>query len=187
MNARRPFDRFHALLARYPAEFSARVDAHCETATAGEWRLLALEARDAVELANGYDPLDDPPREKRHQPARRSTAATSTRPGSVALSTTDDPLKQIPPRVYVEALTRETVPANGWLRCPLPDHEDTTPSFQVLESHWRCFGCNRGGSAIDLAAALYGIEPRGSDYWRLRDLVLEALVWAPLHHEADHA
>ena len=51
----------------------------------------------------------------------------------------------------------------------------------MLDSHWRCFGCNRGGGIIDLAAALYGIEPRGESYWRLRDRIFEALVWAPLN------
>jgi hypothetical protein len=122
---------------------------------------------------------------KRHQPAQRSTAATSTRPGSVALSATDDPLKQLEPRVYVEALTGEVVPASGMMCCPLPDHDDRRPSFQVLSSHWRCFGCGRGGSVIDFAAALYGIEPRGPGYWRLRDRILEALVWAPNPREKN--
>ena len=177
----RPFARFDELLARYPASFRCKVEAYCES-TAGEGAVLGLEARDAVEIANGYDPLDELPA-KRHQPIRRATAATATRPGAVALSTTDDPLKQIPPRTYVEVLTGEVVPANGWISCPLPDHEDRTPSFQVLDSHWRCFGCGRGGGIIDLAATLYGIEPRGPGYWRLRDLILERLVWAPLHHE----
>jgi hypothetical protein len=184
MSARRPFERFHAALAGYPAEFLALVDAHSETATPGEWRVLALEARDAVELANGYDPLDELP-EKRHQPRRRSTAATSTSAGSLVLAT-DDPLKQIEPRVYVEAMAGEVVPASGWISCPLPDHDDHTPSFQVLDSHWRCFGCGRGGGIIDLGAALYGVEPRGESYWRLRDRILEVLVWSPLRHEVRH-
>ena len=112
--------------------------------------------------------------EARHQPSQRSTAATPTRPSAVALST-GDPLKQIPPVVYVEALTGEAVPANGRMNCPLPDHDDRTPSFQVLSSHWRCFGCNRGGSVIDLAAALYGIEPRGSGYYEIRRRLLADL------------
>ena len=55
----------------------------------------------------------------------------------------------------------------------------------MLSSHWRCFGCNRGGGVIDLAAALYGIDPRGRGYWRLRDLILERLLWAPIHPEGD--
>jgi CHC2 zinc finger len=175
---------FAALRALHPPATASQLDAYFTEWMAGEWRLLALEAHDAVELANDYDPIDYPPAGKRHQPARRSTAATSTRPDAVKFST-DDPLKQIAPRVCVEALTGETVPDNGMLSCPLADHEDRTPSFQVLNSHWRCFGCNRGGGIIDLAAALYGIEPRGQGYWQLRDRILERLVWAPLPREGE--
>jgi CHC2 zinc finger len=38
-------------------------------------------------------------------------------------------------------------------KCPLPDHEDDTPSLWVYpESRsWYCFGCNRGGDVIDYA------------------------------------
>jgi hypothetical protein len=178
-----PFDRFNAALARHPASFRCEVEAHIQS-TAGDWRVLALEASDRVERLNDWDPADYyVPAGKRHQARRRSTATTSTRPGSVALAT-DDPLKQIEPRVYVEALTGEAVPANGWISCPLPDHDDHTPSFQVLDSHWRCFGCNRGGGIIDLAAALYVMEPRGQGYWQLRDRILQQLVWAPLNRGA---
>lgn len=43
--------------------------------------------------------------------------------------------------------------------CPLPDHEDDTPSFWVYPEtrSWYCFGCNRGGDVIDFAK-LKGIE-----------------------------
>jgi hypothetical protein len=86
-----------------------------------------------------------------------------------------DPLKQIPPDVYVEALTGEEVPRNGLIRCPLPDHDERTASFQVLSSHWRCFGCGRGGGIIDLGAALYGLRPRGAGYHEIRRRVAAAL------------
>lgn len=38
-------------------------------------------------------------------------------------------------------------------KCPLPDHEDSTPSFTVYPKtrSWYCFGCNRGGDVIDYA------------------------------------
>lgn len=143
------------------------------------WEALAVECRERTEFERAELYLERP---KRHQPSARSTAATSTSPGAVALAS-DDPLKRIEPREYVEALTGETVPASGWLSCPLPDHEDRTPSFQVLSSHWRCFGCGRGGGVIDLAAALYGIAPRGRGYFELRDLIVEAL--APLNLKED--
>jgi DNA primase len=37
-------------------------------------------------------------------------------------------------------------------RCPLPDHEDKTPSFAVYAetNSWWCFGCLRGGDAVNL-------------------------------------
>ena len=143
-------------------------------ATDGEWRLVGLEASDRVYEALCPDPLLDDPPTKRHQPIRRSKQSTTAGASAVAVPS-DDPLKITEPCVYVEALTGEVVPDNGWLNCPLPDHEDKTPSFQVLSSHWRCFGCNRGGGIIDLAAALYGITPRGRGYWELRDLIVQAL------------
>lgn len=42
------------------------------------------------------------------------------------------------------------------MRCPLPGHEDRHPSFAFFfqTNTWKCFGCGRGGSAIDLVAAV---------------------------------
>jgi hypothetical protein len=40
--------------------------------------------------------------------------------------------------------------------CPLPAHEDSTPSFHVYptERNWYCFGCQQWGDIFDLAKAL---------------------------------
>jgi DNA primase len=36
-------------------------------------------------------------------------------------------------------------------RCPLPDHEDKTPSFYIYPpGRFYCYGCNRGGDVVDL-------------------------------------
>ena len=36
-------------------------------------------------------------------------------------------------------------------RCPLPDHEDRSPSFYCYpDGRWWCFGCKRGGDVVDL-------------------------------------
>jgi DNA primase len=45
-------------------------------------------------------------------------------------------------------------------RCPLPDHEDKTPSFSVNpeKNVWICHGCSRGGSVVDLARFAWGYE-----------------------------
>lgn len=45
-------------------------------------------------------------------------------------------------------------------RCPL--HDDTHPSFSVYDGRdgkqrWKCFGCGRGGDALDLEAAFTGM------------------------------
>lgn len=44
--------------------------------------------------------------------------------------------------------------------CPLPGHEDRTPSFVIYSDHGRawCFGCNRGGDVITLTGYMLGLE-----------------------------
>ena len=44
-------------------------------------------------------------------------------------------------------------------RCPLPGHDDRSPSFTVYQqsdSAW-CFGCNRGGDIIQLTGYAFGM------------------------------
>src|SRR5215217_3668801 len=47
-------------------------------------------------------------------------------------------------------------------RCPLPDHEDRTPSFTVNEAKnlWWCHGCLRGGDVVELARLAWGYDQR---------------------------
>jgi hypothetical protein len=129
----------------------------------------------------------DPPRAvtlDRFKPARRFTVAqlvattamgTSTAAASSearASAVDDDPLRRIPPGVYVQALTGQPVERDGKVTCPF--HEDHTPSLHVYErpeQGWYCFGCGRGGSIYDLAAELYGVSPRGRGFVRLRVLL----------------
>ncbi len=49
-------------------------------------------------------------------------------------------------------------------RCPLPDHEDKTPSFSVNRSKnlWWCHGCLRGGDVVRLAQLAWNYEVRDS-------------------------
>lgn len=42
------------------------------------------------------------------------------------------------------------------VRCPL--HGEVTPSFYIQRTHWYCFGCGRGGDAIDFAQYSNGVE-----------------------------
>lgn len=47
---------------------------------------------------------------------------------------------------------------SGFVRCPF--HHEKTASLKLYENgSWYCFGCNRGGSSIDLVAALYDLSP----------------------------
>jgi DNA primase len=44
--------------------------------------------------------------------------------------------------------------------CPLPDHQERTPSFTVNpdKNVWWCFGCVRGGDVVELARFARGYE-----------------------------
>ncbi len=56
------------------------------------------------------------------------------------------------------------------VRCPLPEHEDRTPSCSMTErdGRWlvRCHGCGFAGDGVDLLAALDGTTP--AEWLRLR-------------------
>jgi hypothetical protein len=47
-------------------------------------------------------------------------------------------------------------------RCPLPDHEDRTPSFTVnpQKNLWWCFGCLRGSDVVELYRLYHGYGQR---------------------------
>jgi hypothetical protein len=76
-----------------------------------------------------------------------------------------------------EILLGQTVPrSSGMVRCPLPGHEDRTPSCRVTSDVFYCFGCGRGGSVVDLAAELWGIEPRGAGYFEIRERLESELL-----------
>ncbi len=83
--------------------------------------------------------------------------------GRVSLRKPIDAAKEA---VRIEELAEKLCPdlkrtgANPTARCPLPDHEDRTPSFVVYPetNSWWCFGCALGGDVVDLAALAWGIE-----------------------------
>lgn len=66
-------------------------------------------------------------------------------------------------------------------RCPLPDHEDKTPSFVVYpetESFF-CFGCLHGGDVVELARLAWGYDERdagGAAAYLLMEFGLAELV-----------
>jgi hypothetical protein len=79
----------------------------------------------------------------------------------------------------------EPLGGRAWFdgRCPLPDHEDKTPSFYIYPpGRFHCYGCGRSGDVVDLEffcrdygelweamislAVEYGVElPKRPDSW----------------------
>jgi hypothetical protein len=89
-------------------------------------------------------------------------------------SSRDDPLLRIEPAVYVGELLSCSAGRNRKVTCPF--HEDHRPSLHVFptaERGWHCFSCGRGGSIYDLAAALWGMTPRGREFIDLRQGLME--------------
>lgn len=72
------------------------------------------------------------------------------------------------PEVYVERLLGQRVGRSRKVRCPL--HDDHRPSLHVYaepERGWFCYGCRRGGTEVDLAAALWNRPTRGTGFTAL--------------------
>lgn len=47
-----------------------------------------------------------------------------------------------------------------WARCPF--HNERTASFQVKDTHFRCFGCGQHGDVIDFVRQLLGLDALGA-------------------------
>ncbi len=111
-------------------------------------------------------------------PSKSTTSHRDPEPGVAAVAS-DDPLRLVPPPAFVEVLTGEAVPASGMLRCPLPGHDDRTPSFKVYPGPgagvW-CFGCGRGGDIYSFAAALWDSGLDGLEFVLLRRRIATALL-----------
>lgn len=88
-----------------------------------------------------------------------------------------DPLLDVDLAEVWEQLTDE--PIRGTLaRCPSPDHEDRERSCAVRSRLFFCNGCAANGSIIDLGALLYGEQPRGAGFFRIRERLLAELGMA---------
>jgi len=74
---------------------------------------------------------------------------------------------------YVFRLTGIEPDRNGYLHCPLPDHDERTPSFRCREMRWRCYGCDAHGSIYELAGILWDLPRQGADFRRIHDRLLE--------------
>ena len=92
-----------------------------------------------------------------------------------AISELDRRLLAIPAATYMPALTGRHPNRAGKISCPF--HEDHTPSLQLYEHDWYCYGaCRTGGSIYDLGALLYGLRTRGHDFLELRQRLAEELL-----------
>lgn len=114
--------------------------------------------------------LPDPPDSR----AGQGRASGPVRP----LGAVPDQLANIAPPDYVEALTGLVPDRDGKVRCPLPDHDDASPSMHVYDdaaAGWHCYGCGRGGTVYTLAALLggYRLPLRGADFIAVRGVLLD--------------
>lgn len=59
-----------------------------------------------------------------------------------------------------------------WCCCPLPGHQEDSPSFHIDEARgvWHCFGCKQGGGLFELARHLWGIGEFAKVVERLKDV-----------------
>lgn len=131
----------------------------------GGTRVRSLsEAPDrAVRLGDLVGGLADPPAARPVSTAQRSHGS--------------DALLEVAPVRYVEVLTGRRVGRNGKVRCPL--HDDRTASLHVYatpERGWFCFGCRNGGTAYDLAGAIWGVELRGAGFLAVRERLTALLL-----------
>jgi DNA primase len=59
------------------------------------------------------------------------------------------PIEDVAPR-YTRL---EPLDGRAWFsgRCPMPDHQDRSPSFYLYHpGRYYCYGCERGGDVVDL-------------------------------------
>ena len=85
----------------------------------------------------------------------------------------DARLRAIPTGEYVLRLSGHEANREGKVICPF--HDDRTPSLQCYPNGtWCCFGCNRGGSIYDFAAALWRLDTKGREFLRLRTRLSDA-------------
>jgi len=137
-------------------------------------RLLSLHADRRYDFAELTAGLTDP------APPRRATSPPS-RAGNSEL---DRLLLAIPAGTYVPTLTGRQPNSAGKICCPF--HDDSTPSLQLYDHGWYCFGaCHTGGSIYDFGALLFGLDTRGHQFLALRQRLATELQVAPASDRAS--
>lgn len=74
---------------------------------------------------------------------------------------------------YVFRLTGAEPNRAGYVHCPLPDHDERTPSFSCKGTRWRCYGCGAHGSIYELAGILWDLPRSGADFRRIHERLVE--------------
>ena len=74
---------------------------------------------------------------------------------------------------------------SGFIRCPF--HGEKTPSLKLWPDHWHCFGCGKGGSAVDFVALLFELKPLEAAKKLNADLALGLTTEGPETREARQA
>lgn len=180
---REAFDRAQARAIERELAEQREIDEWYEAEVADDPIARAVEQRRRndrliVEAIDG--PSTDPPvrvRGIRWDEHWQRRADAARRLGAMAWPRYDrsaDPLFALDLREVWTELTGYDLQGSA-TRCPSPDHDDRFASCGVKERFFNCMGCDAGGSIIDLGAYLYGIEPRGSGFFQIRDRLLAAL------------
>jgi DNA primase len=88
-------------------------------------------------------------------------------------ATNFDEVKEIEKRIDLVSLVSDYIALDRKSKGCCPFHQDDTPSFQVYQDHWHCFGCHEHGGPIkfiqkirqtDFKSAL-AIAKEKSNFW----------------------
>jgi CHC2 zinc finger len=114
--------------------------------------------------------------ERRAQREAERPPPRPRRPPSATAEELHEALLEIPADVWLPALTDEDVPRGRTVRCPLPGHDDRTPSCRLYETSFYCFGCHRGGDIFCFAGELWGIPTHSRTFPELRERLADHLL-----------
>ncbi|MDQ2761319.1 MAG: CHC2 zinc finger domain-containing protein [Actinomycetota bacterium] len=124
-----------------------------------------------LELRPGRVALDELVEGLPHPP---TVPARSSAPAPRRGHPLDDALLALPAEHYARMLAGLEASRAGKLACPF--HADHTPSLQLYaDGGWYCFGCQRGGTIYDFAAALWGTGTKHREFIALRDRLAHVL------------
>jgi hypothetical protein len=131
-----------------------------------QWRMASLDTCpqepecDRLCIESGMALLADCILDVRDELAKRRALYRNEYAPTVKRGQRTDIFRHVKERLSIETLCARYGPVlqprgrDLWGLCPLPDHNEKTPSFKVSveRQQWHCFGCDRGGDLFHLAA-----------------------------------